>query len=83
MKNEGSGRYDAWVWLEREMTRKIYEVKSDRRRKNVRRGVGMEFGHGDKFPGLAKMSLGQENRSERVREDWIRTRLNLNPNEFE
>ena len=43
----------------------------------------MEFGHGDKFPGLANMSLGQENRSERVREDWIRTRLNLNPNEFE
>jgi len=32
MKNEGSGRDDAWVWLEREMTRKIYEVKSDRRR---------------------------------------------------
>ena len=43
----------------------------------------MEFGHGDKFPGLTKVSLGQENRSERVREDWIRTRLNLNPKEFE
>ena len=43
----------------------------------------MEFGHGDKFLGLAKMSLGEENSSERVREGWIRTRLNLNPNEFE
>ena len=42
-----------------------------------------EFGHWDNFPGLAKMSLGQENRSERVGEDWFRTRLNLNPKEFE
>ena len=32
MKEEESERDDAWVWLEREMTRKIYEVKSDRRR---------------------------------------------------
>ena len=30
-KKEGRGD-DTWVWLEREMTRKIYEVKSDSRR---------------------------------------------------
>ena len=59
---------------------KIANSKGTNKRK---KRLEKEFGHWDNFSGLTKMSLGQENRSERVREDWIRTRLNLNPKEFE